>query len=493
MPKTLEEVLTGFEKEDTKKTLRSIIEHAPSLKADLEKAGKEDNLVEIRYADLRSSNGTYDYESKTLTLNRALKAGLDRGDTDTIIALALVAGHEGSHATRGNISFAHTEQIKREVSQVHGQGAGVRDYTQVAQRHVDYIINEEAKAEIGGFNAAVAAAKWKERHDDFSEALQSLTNKNPQTSGSDGPAALALGQFSNYVEGVQGKFGYDYQLKGGVQPSAQEMLDPASAGHLAFMRTHFSDRVIDDDASKDRYYRHTAVADVVRFAIDQGAKHTDIGLNMDALGVRRAGFADKFHGLNGQVVNVNFTDLKPALMLSSPMPSQLQPQSIALSQQELPPKVSGAMEPVASSGRKREYEGVDESIKPIGEGSKAQKLELNPVLFGQARTCLKLQENESVIAAKGLSNYNERICCATAVAAQNNGLPQIKDVRINNGEIWVSSAPRGADHGQNVSAGQIGDCAKKTEQQHLANLRVLSTPDSSSPNVTPSHQSLSQK
>lgn len=256
MPKELEELLTDFEQQDTRRSLRALLEHVPGLKRDLIRAAAEDNLVAIRYADLGGSNGTYDYQTKTLTLNRALKAGVDEGDPDSIIALAYVAGHEANHATRGSASLAHTAQIKQDVAQAYAQGNGVRNYTAVARRHIDYILQEEATAEIGGFNAAVAATKWKEPDQDISEMLQSLAQKG-QGNLNEGPATLALGQFSQYVEGVQGRFGTDYRLKDGVRANEDGFLDPAVGAHTTFMQAHFSDRRIGDDATKDRYYRHT--------------------------------------------------------------------------------------------------------------------------------------------------------------------------------------------------------------------------------------------
>lgn len=467
MPKELEELLTDFEREDSKRSLRRIIAEVPTLKADLEKAARENNLTSIRYADLNGSNGLYDYGTKTLTLNRALKPGVDGGDTDSIIALAYAAGHEASHASRGDISLAHTAQTEREVRHVHAQGPGLRDYTAVAQRHADYILNEEAKAEIGGFNAAVSATKWKEREDDMSDVLQSLARKGPGGLV-EGPAAVALAQFSQYVEGVQNKFGgIDYRLKGGVKTNEDGHLDPSKERDIGFMRTHFSDRGIGQDPSKDRYYRHTAVADVVRLAIKDDVRHVDIGLDMTALGVHRAGVSDKLRNADGQVANVAFEDV------ASAHASQHQsswPERLASSQSPPRADASAPVEFVGGSG-KRLRESSPEGSVSEDQGIKAVKPSLNPALLEQARKCLGSDENQQAIAGKKLSAHNGCLIYATAVAAQNNGLEKIEDVRIGDGAIWVSSAPRGADYGRYVCVGTMRSCAGKTEEEHLANLK----------------------
>lgn len=472
MPKELDELLTDFERQDdTGRKLRGIIAEVPSLKTDLEKAARDDNLVAIRYGDLAGINGVYDYASKTLTLNRALKRGVDEGDADSTIALACVAGHEGSHATRGHISRAHTAQIERDVADVHAQGEGLRDYTAVAKRHVDYILKEEATAEIGGFNAAVAACKRIEGGD-FSDTLQSLAQKGPG-SLKEGPESVTLGQFQEYVEGVQGKFGTDYRLKGGVQPGDGDLLEPGNKSHLDFMRTHFSDRSFGEDPNKDRYYRHTAVADIVRLAIKDGAQPADIGLDMNALEVRRAGFADKFRNPQGQPVSVDFANVPSAPVLP-PQPSQPQPQ--ASPQPSLRLDASEPVEFVGGNSNKRVRERSPESIEGEGQGVKALKPLLNPELLVQAQKFLGSNENQQAIAGKGLAADTDRLAYATAVAAQNKGFPKIEDVRIDGGAIWISSAPRGADYGQNACVGLMSTCAQKTAEEHLANVKESPAP-----------------
>ena len=303
----LTQLLDEFERNgDPGRKLRGLLEQVPSLRRDLEKAASDGALTAIRYADTGGTNGTYDPQARTLNLSQALKPGIDRGDADSIIALAYVAGHEGSHASRGGESLAHTAQLKLDVQHAYVGGEGVRDYPALAGRHIGYLLREEALAEIGGFNAAVAATQWIEHERDFSDTLQTLTQKGVG-SLADGRASVALGQISQYIESEDGKLGATYRLKGGVEPNREGLLNPADHDHVAFMRQHFSDRQT-ADPTLNRYYRHVAAADVVRLAIGAGSSHAEVGLDMSALGVDRQGFADKFRSPEGHVVRVGFID-----------------------------------------------------------------------------------------------------------------------------------------------------------------------------------------
>lgn len=450
----LNRILDDFEKEDDpRRGLRRLLDQVPSLKHDLEAAAHDGNLIAIRYADIGATNGTYDYRTKTLTLNHALRSGVDVQDPDSIIALAYVAGHEGNHATRGDISLAHTAQLKHDVEQAYAHGQGVRDYTVLAARHVDYLLREEALAEIGGFNAAVTATKWVVRSDDYSDTLQALAEKGPGGLV-EGPAALALGQLSQYIEGVQGRFGTDYQLKGGMQPGEDGLLNPANGEHLQFMEKNFSDRR-HDDPSLDRYYRHVAAADVVRLAIGAGSQHVDIGIGMDALGVRAECFVGKFSGPDGKVVAVGFTDVKSA-------------QSPHIVEQQ--PPVHEDDSRFAGRKRARASSSQDDDGGIVGD-RKLLKPSLNESLLLQARECLKSEDCLQEMASRGVGAQADRLAVAAAVKAQNAGFDKVGDIAIaEDGRVWVLSESRGHDFAKRELVGYDKTLARCSEEQHLEKL-----------------------
>lgn len=194
---------------------------------------------------------------------------------------------------------------------------------------------------------------------------------------------------------------------------------------------------------------------------------------MNALEVRRTGFADKFRNPQGQPVNVEFANVVSAPVLP-PQPSQ--PQPLASPQPPLRIDASEPVEFVGGNSNKRVRERSPESVEGEGEGVKALKPLLNPELLEQARKFLGSNENQEAIAGKDLTQHTDRLAYATAVAAQNNGLAKIEDVRIHGGAIWVSSAPRDADYGENRCVGLMTSCARKTEEEHLANVKESPAP-----------------
>jgi hypothetical protein len=170
---------------------------------------------------------------------------------------------------------------------------------------------------------------------------------------------------------------------------------------------------------------------------------------------------------DGQVVNVAFKDVTFA---HASQHQSSRPELLASSQSPQRADASAPVEFVGGSG-KRLRESSPEGSDSEDQGIKAVKPSLNPALLEQSLKYLGSDENQQAIAGKDLSGHTGRLIYATAVAAQNNGLAKIEDVRIGDGAIWVSSAPRGADYGQNVCVGTMRSCARKTEEEHLANLK----------------------
>lgn len=222
--------------------------------------------------------GEFDSESRTVNLPPADLSAAKPGTTNAR-ELTFTVAHEVQHSynqydvAKADAKFADTARsIAQSPGPVHDYTAAIAD-VQAAHR------NDEARAEIAGWNASVSAAQAEaKRTNGPAPTLESLYNQNPDTMG-------------EFIQVDQGKMPNTYALRSNLTLN-DDLTMPITAGNIEGMGKNYVDKPgaglgpagVSEYAD---FYGSTSVSTIAQMERTYGDGHATVAIDMNKLGLHQ--------------------------------------------------------------------------------------------------------------------------------------------------------------------------------------------------------------
>jgi hypothetical protein len=249
----LEALIKDFEKRTKTKTenpaegLRELIKSSPELKDMLLAAVKQGELKKIEGLPAgTNAGGQYSGTTMQLPLDTLNKS---RKDPAEAYELAYTIGHETRHGLYNPKERKALDEFEKSVEAIAKVKGGKHDYTEAVGKYVQHYRENEASANISGWNTLASMIK-KEKPE---ATLQDMYDASPFRMG-------------NFIDRTGDAPNYKYELKKGLSIDEKTMQMPMSQENIKASAKYYFDKPLsegslgkDGDQNYPNYYGNLAL------------------------------------------------------------------------------------------------------------------------------------------------------------------------------------------------------------------------------------------
>lgn len=376
---------------DPGKNLREWLDKSPDLKKRMEDAADKGNLVKIEpLGPGANAGGSYSAVTKTMKLP-VDKLNMPSQQAEIIFVL----GHEIEHAGYGAKRTAAIATFVKDVEDLAKTNTPKHDHTVAVEKVVQFYRENEANANIGGFNAIVSKLT---KDKGAAPELKDIYQAQP-------------GRMQDFIDKTGVSPNFTYALKPGLTVEADKTM-PQNKGNLDAMGKYYFDGSSaslgkNGNQTYPNYYGDWAMgavetrekaAHATRKIADPTAVAPEIELNITKLGLSKAVLTN----------TLIYTDVNP-LKREREEPKPATPTPVT-------PNATPSGGQEDSSKRQRTGgKDTDEPIVPFSE-------RLSLTLYTQAESALsKLGPDSRITSAQEFSN----VAAQMALQAHKDGLTEI--------------------------------------------------------------------